>query len=453
MGKGFFKPSQIQSKKVNRNRASLAHCGKCKLNENCKSPKMPPTGNGRLKVLHVAEAPGAIEDNKNEQLIGQSGQFYRRVLRKFGMDIDDGLKTNACICRPPKNKKPTITQVKACRPNLLKTIKEFQPHVIIALGEVAFQALMNHKFTEKIESVQKWVGHIIPDREYNAWICTNFHPSYVQRETTPEVVEELFETYTRRAIKMLDIPLPKYVEDETANIELLKHEKDANAWLRDLLKKPVLTAFDYETTGLKPQRKEQEIKTCSISCGPDHAVAFPMFGSDKFLSLFQKYLESKEIKKIAANAKYERDWTVTKLKNKLRGLFFDTNIGAHFIDNKPGITSLDFQNYVNFGIEPYDAHLKKFIKPNDTYGNAINEIDKVNLGDLLVYNGMDSMTEFRQGLIMMDVIGIDYRPYYDGPSGFDLCPQIREVRENVGRKNETKKKRSHRRVPGNLETI
>lgn len=447
MGKGFFKPSQVQSKKVSQQQGSLAHCGKCKLYETCKNPKMPPTGNGSVRILHVAEAPGATEDKKNEQLVGQVGQYYRRVLRKFGMDIDDGLKTNACICRPPDNKKPTISQVKACRPNLLRTIKDFQPHVIIALGEVAFQALMNHKFPEKIESVQKWVGHIIPDREYNAWICTNFHPSYVQRETTPEIVEKLFETYTRRAIRMLDIPLPEYAKDETANIELLKHEKDANAWLRDLLKKPVLTAFDYETTGLKPQRKEQRIRTSSISLHPDHAVAFSMFDSPKFLSLFKDYLASKELKKIGANVKYERDWTVVKLMSKLRGLLFDTNLAAHFIDNKPGITSLDFQNYVNFGIEPYDAHLKKYLKPDNSYGNDINDIDKINLGDLLIYNGMDSMTEFRQGLIMMDVIGIDYRPYYDGPSGFDLCPQIKEVR-NERTKNRSRNKSRRQRKSG-----
>lgn len=304
MNNGFFKQSQIQSKKINQRVPSTAQCGKCKLYQTCKNPKMPATGRGKIKLLSLAEAPGAEEDKKNEQLIGKVGQYYRRIMRSFEIDIDDGMKTNANICRPPKNKTPTLGQIKACRPNLVKTLNEFQPHVIIALGEVAVQSLIDHKFSKKVEGMQKWAGHIIPDREYNAWICPTFHPSYVQRETTPEIVEKYFKDHLRHAVKMLDVPLPEYSKDETQHVEILKHEKETVSWLMDLMKKEsVLTAFDYETTGLKPQKKEQAIRTCSISLGPYHAVAFPIFDSDRFLSVFRSYLSSPKMKKIAANMK------------------------------------------------------------------------------------------------------------------------------------------------------
>src|SRR6056297_699975 len=166
MTKGFFKSSQERSKKISKTNKSIAHCGSCKLYKQCKSPKMQPKGRGEIKILHVAEAPGKNEDLKNEQLIGQAGQFYSKILRKLGIELNACLKTNAINCRPPKNRKPKTKEIDACHPNLLKTIKEFQPHVIIALGDCAVESLIKPRFQEKVGGITKWRGTVIPDREY-----------------------------------------------------------------------------------------------------------------------------------------------------------------------------------------------------------------------------------------------------------------------------------------------
>jgi len=444
MTKGFFKSSQVRSKKISKTNNSIAHCGSCKLYKQCKSPKMQPTGRGEIKILHVAEAPGKNEDLKNEQLIGQAGQFYSKILRKLGIELNACLKTNAINCRPSKNRKPKTKEIDACHPNLLKTIKEFQPHVIIALGDCAVESLIKPRFQEKVGGITKWRGTVIPDREYNAWICPTFHPSYVMRDSSPEVVERLFKDDLKHAIKMLDVPLPSFDENEESKIEIIKHPDEATQWIRNLFNNNItLTAFDYETTGLKPQRTEQKIKTCSISYGPDHAAAFPMFMDDfEFVDVLTHYLSTPRIKKICANMKYERDWTHVKVGVPLNGLFYDTTIGAHFVDNRKGITSLDYQNYAYFGIPPYDRHLKKLLK-NSKGGNDLNDADEIDLKELLIYNGMDSMTEFRLGLVQMDIIGIDYSHLYEGKSGLDFCPQVKAIRKEqrpVKTKRKKKKK-------------
>lgn len=441
MAKGFFKSSQIRSKKVSQTKNSIAHCGACKLYKNCKSPKMEPVGRGEIKILHVAEAPGKNEDLKGEQLIGKAGQFYSKILRNLGIELNAGLKTNAVNCRPPKNRKPKTKEIDACRAKLLKTIDEFKPHVIIALGDCAVESLIKPRFQEKVGGITKWRGAVIPDREFNAWICPTFHPSYVTRDSSPDVVERLFKDDLAHAIKMLDVPLPSFDKDEESKIEIIKHPDEATKWIRDLFNKNIkLTAFDYETTGLKPQRTEQEIKTCAISYGPDHAAAFPMFMDDfEFVDALTHYLSTPRIKKICANMKYERDWTHVKVYVPLNGLFYDTTIGGHFIDNRPGITSLDHQNYIYFGLPPYDRHLKKHLK-NSVGGNDLNDIDEIDLREILIYNGMDSMTEFRLGLVQMDHIGLDYSHLYDGKRGFDFCPQVKLLHEKKRTKTKRKKK-------------
>jgi len=428
VGKGFFKASQVQSKKIKRNGSTLAQCKKCGFDQNSKNPKIEPKGNHNVRILHVAGFPEAQDDKNEDFFSSRNGQYYRKVLKNLGHDIEEATRTGALLCRPSNPKKIPNTITNACYPNLKKTIQKYKPHIIIPVGDTALKALINHKFKKDIESVNKWRGFIIPDREFNAWVCPVFNPSYVRNDKTPEVAKKIFRDDLKCSLQMRDVSLPAF-EDETKYIRIIKHAKDAVSYLRDLLKqKNILTAFDYEGTGLKPQRKKQRITSCSISTGPYEAVAFPMFDDQKFLSLFKRYLSSKDIYKICANIKYEKDWSNVKLNAALNGLFFDTMIGMHFIDNRKGITGLDFQNYVSLGIEPYNTHIDKFLKTAES-GNDLNNIDEIDIYDLLIYNGMDSMTEFRQGLIMMDIIGIDYSHLFSECTGYDICPQYKKVRE------------------------
>src|SRR5690606_23623431 len=140
---GFFPASQLQVAKAP---PSLApQCGACGLFKTCKSPKMPVSGKGRREILVVAEAPGKDEDDRGIQLVGESGQLLERAMRKAGVDMrKDCWLTNSLICRPPNNRMPTKQEIDYCRPNLLKTIKELDPKVIILLGGSAVRSLIGY---------------------------------------------------------------------------------------------------------------------------------------------------------------------------------------------------------------------------------------------------------------------------------------------------------------------
>ena len=180
MIKGFFSPSKIRGKQTPR----IAHCGLCGLYKHCKSPKIPPTGEGRKNILIVAEAPGENEDIQNKQLVGKVGKYLRRkYLRPLGIDLDrDCWKTNAVICRREGNQKPDDNMIEACRPNLMKTIRKYKPNVIILMGEVACKSLLKEIWKDDIGSISRWGGFCIPCTNPNTWIVPTFHPSYIMRK-------------------------------------------------------------------------------------------------------------------------------------------------------------------------------------------------------------------------------------------------------------------------------
>jgi hypothetical protein len=278
----------------------------------------------------------------------------------------------------------------------------------VPVGDAAVETLMMNKFDKAYAAVSPFRGFIIPDREFNAWLCPMLDPGYVLSEKTSPGSKVIFKDDIEHTVMMLNVSLPKlHNEDIESKVEIIKHTKQINAWLKDVLRRKddFMAAFDYETTGLKPQHPDQKIRTCSISLGPNHVVAFPMSDDVRFLHYFSKFLQAPNIKKLAANAKFENDWSNVKLGSPVNSWLFDPMLAQHCIDNRQRVCSLEFQSYVYFGIQPYDAHIKQFLKSGDVVrGNAINRVYEADLRDLLLYNGLDSLITFRLSLVQMLLI-------------------------------------------------
>ena len=388
--------------------SKIALCGKCKLNKGCIFPNMLPTGDGEKGILIVAEAPGKQEDKRNIQLIGKAGKTLRKVLKVKDIDLDiDCRKINSVNCRPPKNRNPTAAEIKCCRPNVWKEIESFKPKVIILLGTVAIESVIGHMWKKNLGGVTKWRGWTIPDRELKAWICPTYHPSYLNYENNP-VLKKIFKKDIETALSMRNYDLPVF-EDEKKQVKIIKGSWEIIKALHEIIRnEPELISYDYETTGLKPHAKGHEIVTCSISVSPDEAIAFPVWGSNKVKSLLRDILRNPNIKKIAANLKFEETWNRNKLRIKSSGWVWDTMIAAHVLDNRRSITSLKFQTYIRYGVADYDSHLNSHLEANsDEEGaNALNDIHKIDMDDLLLYNGLDSLFEHRLALDQMKEFGI-----------------------------------------------
>jgi len=377
-------------------------CGACGLYLHCKSPKMEPTGKGERKILIVGEAPGENEDKAGKHFVGDSGQLLRDTLRKVGIDPQSDVRyTNALICRPPKNATPDSNQIDYCRPNVAKTIDEFQPNVIVPLGGAAVSSLIPLFYKDNdVGGISRWSGWKIPSQRLNAWVCPTWHPSSILRQKYP-MTAMLFEQHLATVAAIDSKPWDE-VPDWKKDITIIRDPDVAAKHIRGMIKRGGLSAFDYETTSLKPEYEGAAIVCCSISWKGKHTIAYPWLGSA--VAATGEYLAS-TMPKVASNLKFEDRWSRRAFGRPVRGWFWDTMNVAHCIDNRPNITSIKFQALIHLGVESYDDHIKPFLQAKGQKTNRVKR--EIDMDQLLLYCGLDALLEYKVARIQMGIIGVD----------------------------------------------
>lgn len=402
MKQGFFASSELTV--IKEPISLIPKCGTCGLYKTCKSPKMKPTGKGRRKVLIVAEAPGKDEDRQGIQLVGKSGLHLEKTLRKFDFEMrKDAILTNALICRPPHNEIDDKRMIDYCRPNLVNTINEVQPEIIIPLGGIAVQSLIgSYLWRDDVGKIGRWVGWRIPCQKLNAWVCPTYHPSYIIRSKGDDarVLQRRFEDHLEKAISLEGRPyetVPDYREQ--VKIEFDPKKAAQHIMVMAAFGRPL--AFDYETNMLKPDNEDGYIVCCSFSDGLT-SIAFPWQG--EVVEATKRILEAPKIPKRGYNIKFEERWTRAKLGCRVRNWQFCGMVGSHTIDNRPEINSLKFQAFVRLGQESYDDNVREYLKPRGG-GNVKNRIKEVDITTLLGYCGLDSLLEWIVAEQMMKELG------------------------------------------------
>ena len=387
--RGFFSGSELKSEKIT---PKISRCGKCGLYKKCISPKMQTTGLGRRKTLFVAEAPGEQEDRQGVQLIGDAGQLLRDVLDDIDIDLDDCWKTNTVICRPPNNKIEKH-MIQCCRPNLLKTIKRLRPAVIIALGKSALESLLFQEWKKDIGPLTKWIGWTIPSPQYKAWLCPTYHPSYILRMGEDELLVKIFRQHLKKAISLENKKVKKYsLENLKSKVEVILDPDHARTRMANLSTKEGVLAFDYETNGLKPDKKGHKIISVSFCLNGKDTFACRIDEDRRTKSVLSDILKNKHLKKVASNIKFEERWTRAILGHGVKSWYWDTMLAAHCLDNRSGISSIKFQAYIHLGLSDYDSHIAPYLYGKNS--NGFNRIDQIDPKELLIYNGIDSLTEY-----------------------------------------------------------
>jgi len=372
MNPGFFKQSVTFAEK----------CGvACTLDRDCRSPKMPVTGEGRMRILIIAEAPGEQEDRQNTQFIGPAGQLLRKILAEHGVDLDrDCRKTNAVRCRPPENRRPTRQEIEACQQHVWDEIARSRPILTLLLGQIAVESFLLGRIT-KIGQIGRWRGMAIPDQKAGCWICPTFHPSYILRSQEGRIIrgkakpilpteELIFRMDLEQALTLLDKPFPVAPPPQVM-CEWHWSTKPGDT-----------VAIDYETTGLKPYRKGHRIVSAGISNG-EWAWAGEM--TPKFARKWKLLLADQNIKKIAHNMKFEHQWAAHCLDVETQGWLWDTMLASHMVDNRKLYCKLKHQAYINFGVPDWSDGID-FENDDDDF--AIHPT--VVTDKLLSYNALDA---------------------------------------------------------------
>jgi uracil-DNA glycosylase len=396
--KGFFASSQLSVLKAPTR--LIPRCGECGLYKHCTSPKMEPSGKGLRRILIVGESPGSDEDEQGKPFVGVSGRFLKDTLTRLGVDLRKDCRiTNSLVCRPASNATPDTHQIDCCRPNLIKTIEEFDPYVIIPLGGAAVQSLLGYIYKHNdIGGISRWSGWKIPCQKINTWVCPTFHPAYILRSDKNPVPGILFKQHLKRAVKIKSRPWDE-VPDYPSQVEKILDPTEALIAISSFHASEMI-AFDYETTTLKPEYAGAEIVCCSISNG-DRTIAYPWMG--EAVQGTSDLLRSPSIRKIASNLKFEERWTRFVLGHRVANWWWDTMVAAHCLDNRPKITGLKFQAFVLLGAEAHEEHVRPYLRVKGQQMNRIRE--DVNFDQLLTYCGLDSLLEYKVAQIQMKKIG------------------------------------------------
>ena len=405
--RGFFKKEEVTSLK--QSSAGVRSCYSCGLYKCANSPKIKPWGNFDKEILIIGDYPGARDDKKGKPWQGDSGRLLDNTLHSLGIDLfQDCLSINAVNCRPKDDVLPTDKEVMYCRDiKVLKVVVKYKPQVIILLGTIVVNSLIGHRWRRKIGSISKWRGWTIPDQDYKAWICPTFHPSYVEQVTKREVIN-IWKNDLKKAISCVSMRLPKFKKPKIHYLENLK--------LLSNIPNGAFTAFDYECTGLKPHQKGHKIVCAAIAYDDTNVYTFMMPEKKKKCALFIEYLQNYRIDKVAANLKYEDNWSNVILGTDVKGWVWDTMLAAHGLDNRSGVTGLKFQVYVMLGVVDYDSEVGPYLKSKTKGANSMNrllEFTKTAEGRkaVLKYCAWDSYCERKIAIQQRELINYNDLPF------------------------------------------
>ena len=162
--------------------AAVAQCSACKL---AATRTKPVAGEGpeelsrlsnSVEVMVIGEGPGADEDRQGRPFVGKAGQLLDKMLEAIQLSRKTNCYiTNVVKCRPPQNRDPEPDERSCCAPFLDAQIRLTHPKMILVMGRVAAQHLL-----QTSEGIGKLRGRFF---EYSGIpLMPTYHPSALLRD-------------------------------------------------------------------------------------------------------------------------------------------------------------------------------------------------------------------------------------------------------------------------------
>lgn len=153
----------------------VANCQLCEL-QATRQQAVFGVGNQQADWLIIGEAPGADEDRQGEPFVGRAGQLLSAMLKAIGLTREQVYITNILKCRPPNNRDPRPEEAACCSPYLQRQIELIQPRLILALGRIAAQRLLQTN-----TSLARLRGQVHTLESTQSPVIVTYHPAYLLR--------------------------------------------------------------------------------------------------------------------------------------------------------------------------------------------------------------------------------------------------------------------------------
>lgn len=162
---------------------SFANCDKCGLAATRKNIVFGD-GNPEARLMFIGEGPGAEEDNQGLPFVGRSGQLLTKMIEAMGITRKDVFIANIVKCRPPENRDPLMEEAQACIGYLRSQIQIINPEVIVCLGSVSLNFLLQPEGKVKL-GISKLRGTW--QDFYGYKVLPTFHPAYLLRNPSKKI--------------------------------------------------------------------------------------------------------------------------------------------------------------------------------------------------------------------------------------------------------------------------
>ncbi len=154
--------------------ARVAQCQRCPELVANRTQTVFGVGNHNADWLVIGEAPGAEEDIQGEPFVGRAGQLLNAMLSAIGLKREQVFIANILKCRPPNNRDPKPEEAANCAPYLQRQIALIQPKIILAVGRIAAQNLL-----QTDTPIGKLRGQM--HRYRGIPLVVTYHPAYLLR--------------------------------------------------------------------------------------------------------------------------------------------------------------------------------------------------------------------------------------------------------------------------------
>jgi len=289
---------------------------------------VPGEGNASADIVIVGEAPGAEEQRTGKPFVGPSGYLLNQLLQQAGITRAECWVTNVVKTEPPKVIKAgkTVYDIHATKgydgykEYLFEEIKTINPKIILALGNVALQALTGNS------GITQWRGSILHSERLKRRVIPTYHPAYILRSDSA-IDRSVAEFDIRRLVQEIDgKPTPQ------RNLVVIRDSAQLYRYIDRWKVKP-LAASDIETY--------KSIPNCiGFATSSHEAISIPLFNelwgvkfgnySQRELAEFWKcadiLLRSKRI--IGQNWKFD-EGKLSQLGFKIPNFHADTMLMAH----------------------------------------------------------------------------------------------------------------------------
>lgn len=161
-------------------------CQKCPLAQT-RNHVVFGAGVSNAEVVFIGEGPGENEDLQGQPFVGRGGVLLDKYLQAVDLSREKNIYiTNMVKCRPPQNRDPHPDEVANCIGYLSRQLEIIRPKIIVCLGRIAANALIEKGF-----KVTKQHGQWF--EKNGVFMMGTFHPAALLRNphNKPDAFEDM----------------------------------------------------------------------------------------------------------------------------------------------------------------------------------------------------------------------------------------------------------------------